>query len=178
MTQSDLTYRVKAYLLHFSILVILFSACRSSDVMTIDQSPEPNTADSLQAEAKDRPTREDTLRTRIKESLKDDLYDLYRSDANRLTNFHVLAQQYFYQANYEEALIMANRALSIRENANTLALRGSIFLGLGDTRRFEDDWRRALELDENVPIPRSEYIITALQNYGIIDSNLNRGFRP
>lgn len=175
MNKATLTYRL-THLLFMSIVITLFTVgCRSSNVMTINENPQPETpSDSLTVSEPRSTTREDTLRTRLMEAYKDELLDEYRSDANRLTNFHVQAQQLFFQADYDEALILANRALSIRENAFTLSLRGSIYLGLGDIRRFEDDWRRALEIDENVPIPRSEYIISALKNYGIIDDNLRR----
>ncbi len=132
-------------------------------------SPE---ADSIaQAQAK-----EEELRQALIELYKDDIYSRYQAQANTLTNYYILAQQHFYSGDFENALFLINRAALIKENADVLALRGSIYLGLGYINEFVNQWRRALEMDPEVPIPSSTYIIQQLQNNGLIDENLKKAF--
>lgn len=82
----------------------------------------------------------------------------------------------FFNGEYQNALAYINRAANIRENADVLALKGSIYLGLGSEEDFISNWRRALELDSEVPIPPSPYIVQQLQENGLIDENLQKSF--
>lgn len=116
------------------------------------------------------------LREALIELYKDELYAKYQAQANTLSNFYLMAQQHFYSGDYENALFMINRAALIKENADVLALRGSIYLGLGYINEFISHWRRALEMDPSVPIPQSTYIIRQLQNNGLIDEQLRKAF--
>lgn len=129
-------------------------------------------ADSVaEAEAK-----EEELRSALIELYKDEIYSRYQAQANTLTNYYILAQQHFYSGDFENALFLINRAALIKENADVLALRGSIYLGLGYINEFVNQWRRALEMDPEVPLPSSAYIIQQLQNNGLIDENLKKAF--
>tara|TARA_R110000868_G_scaffold304437_10_gene565146 strand:- start:19152 stop:19466 length:315 start_codon:yes stop_codon:yes gene_type:complete len=104
------------------------------------------------------------------------LNDSYRTDANGIISYYILAQQRFYNGDYQNALKYINTAANIRENADILALKGSIYLGLGSTENFVANWRQALEIDADVPIPPIPYIVQQLQQNGLIDSNLKKSF--
>ena len=171
----------------FISIAILFSIlsinCRSSaevvetsveDVpeLTEEQIIAQAQADSI-AEAQ---AKEEELRNSLIELYKDEIYSRYQAQANTLTNYYILAQQHFFSGDFENALFLVNRAALIKENADVLALRGSIYLGLGYINEFVNQWRRALEMDPEVPIPSSTYIIQQLQNNGLIDENLKKAF--
>ncbi|XWN38644.1 MAG: hypothetical protein ROO71_06770 [Balneola sp.] len=64
---------------------------------------------------------------------------------------------------------MINRALEVKETAELLALKGSIYLGLGSVESFVTFWRMALEMDENLPIPPSPAIVEELRRQGLIE---------
>ncbi len=115
-------------------------------------------------------------RNALVEVYKDELNEIYRADANGIISYYILAQQRFYNGDYQNALIYANRAANIKENADILALKGSIYLGLGLNENFVANWRQALELDPDVPLPISPYIIQQLQLNGLIDANLKKAF--
>ncbi|HBQ59513.1 MAG TPA: hypothetical protein DD671_07770 [Balneolaceae bacterium] len=76
---------------------------------------------------------------------------------------------------YQSALYHINKAADIKETADILALRGSIYLGLGDQEKFTEQWRLALEMDENVPIPNIPYLVRQLKQEGLISENYNAG---
>lgn len=116
------------------------------------------------------------LRLQLIELYKKEVFAKYQAQANTLTNHYILAQQFFYTGEYENALLHINRAASIKETADVLALRGSIYLAMGNITEFIENWRTALEIDPEVPIPKSEYIITQLQKYNLIDENLKKSF--
>ncbi len=164
-----------------SILVILFFiSCRSTN--TVQQSelaeqtgPSPEEQarlDSIQ-QAEEEAQR---LLDALTDLYKDEIYSNYQAQANTLTNYYILAQQNFFAGDYENALFLINRAALIKESADVLALRGSIYLGLGYINEFVNHWRRALEMDPEVPIPQSPYIIQQLQNNGLIDERLRKAF--
>jgi hypothetical protein len=56
----------------------------------------------------------------------------------------------------------------VKESADVLALKGSIYLGLGSIENFVEFWRQALEMDENLPIPPSPAIVEELKRQGLI----------
>lgn len=137
-----------------------------------EEKREKAEADSIeQVRAK-----EEELKNALIELYKDEIYSRYQAQANTLTNYYILAQQHFFTGDFENALFLVNRAALIKENADVLALRGSIYLGLGYINEFVNQWRRALEMDPEVPIPSSTYIIQQLQNNGLIDENLKKAF--
>lgn len=166
----------------FVALILFAVQCRSTGELSNESiSPEEGSGSGTEViqsqtspEDSARIAREEKLTEIYKEELRSD----YKSKANRLTNYYILAQQRFYAADYSNALIYINRAIAIQENAYLFALRGSIHLGLGMRENFVNDWKKALDMDENVPIPQSEYIIGALRSYGLIDDNLNKNFTP
>ncbi len=119
---------------------------------------------------------DEAIRDSLNAVLKDEIHAQYQSQANRLTTFYILAQQRFYSGDYQQALFLINRAANIKESADVLALRGSIYFGLGSIENFVSNWREALEKDRNVPIPPSPPIIEELKNQGLINENLERNF--
>ncbi|GAB5408490.1 MAG: hypothetical protein BalsKO_08550 [Balneolaceae bacterium] len=122
---------------------------------------------------------EDSIQTKkdaLLEVYKDELNEIYQTDANGIITYYILAQQRLYSGDYQNALIFINRAAEIKENADILAMKGSIYLGLGLTENFVANWRQALELDPEVPIPPSPYIVQQLQLNGLIDENLKKSF--
>ncbi|RNC85725.1 MAG: hypothetical protein ED557_02830 [Balneola sp.] len=119
---------------------------------------------------------EEQLALDLKELYREELFEKHNSEANQLVNFYILAQQKLFTGEYPEALSLIQRAAQIKENADVLALRGSIYLGLGQPDEFVSNWRRALELDPEVPILPSPYVIQQLQLYGLIDENLQKNF--
>ncbi|MFV1884483.1 MAG: hypothetical protein ACMZ7B_08350 [Balneola sp.] len=130
----------------------------------------------VQAALEDTVSPEQKRREQLTELYKEELSDQYQADANGLINFYILAQQRFFTGDYQNALILINRAASIKENADVLALKGSIYLGLGQTENFVANWRQALELDADVPIPPLPYIVQQLQLNGLLDENLQKAF--
>lgn len=117
-----------------------------------------------------------TKREALVNVYKEELNEIYQTDANGIVSFYILAQQRLYSGDYQNALIYINRAAKIKENADILALKGSIYLGLGLIENFVANWRQALELDSEVPIPPSPYIVQQLQQNGLIDENLKKSF--
>lgn len=93
----------------------------------------------------------------------------FQQEANNITHLYVTAQQLFYNGNSEQALTLIQQADDIRDNADVKALKGSIYLSLGYRVKFEQNWKRALELDKDVPIPPIPYIKQELKNLGLID---------
>lgn len=109
--------------------------------------------------------------------LRAELINLYKAEifmknqnkANLIVDFYVHAQQNLYSGNLEYALYLINQAALIKENADVLALRGSIYLGLGNKNKFISEWRKALLLDPDITNRTPDYIIQELQNFGLID---------
>lgn len=170
----------------FISIAILFSIisinCGSSsevtdtEEVTADLSEEDLMAQAEADSIADAEAKQEELRNALIELYKDEIYARYQAQANTLTNYYILAQQHFFSGDFENALFLVNRAALIKENADVLALRGSIYLGLGYINEFVNQWRRALEMDPEVPIPSSTYIIQQLQNNGLIDENLKKAF--
>ena len=164
----------------FALLVILLSFCKSSS--TLSDQPLDNTIEQLNVDsaATDSARMAEEAKAKLRADLvdlyKDEVFAKYQAQANTLTNYYILAQQHFYSGDFENALFLINRASLIRENADVIALRGSIYLGLGYINEFVQHWKQALELDADVPIPNSPYLIRQLQNNGLIDENLKKAF--
>lgn len=133
-----------------------------------NDSPETDTADTLSAE--------EQRRAELTKLYKEELSEQYRADANGLINYYIFAQQRFYAGDYQNALVLINRAAAIRENADILALKGSIYLGLGQNENFLASWRQALELDPELPIPNLPYVVQQLQQNGLLDENFQKAF--
>lgn len=60
--------------------------------------------DTQDNEDSDRSSVADSLRNEIKKQYKIDLYNEYQARANGLTTFYILAQQRYYNGDYEQAL--------------------------------------------------------------------------
>lgn len=129
--------------------------------LTQTESSDTNDPEEIDLEK----ARRDSLMRVYKEELHKD----YQTKANRITTLYILSQQKFYSGEYQDALFLINRALQVKETADLLALKGSIYLGLGSTENFVAFWRRALEMDENLPIPPSPAIIDELKRQGLIE---------
>ncbi len=164
-------------------LFLFTIACSSTNTTTIppDESIpdlEENTVSDPETQTvpSDTVSPEDKRREELTTLYKEELNDQYQADANGLINFYILAQQRFFSGNYQNALILINRAAAIKENADVLALKGSIYLGLGQTDNFLANWRQALEMDPEVPIPSIPYVVQQLQLNGLLDENLQKAF--
>ncbi len=161
-------------------VAVSFVACSGSR-QTVDLvQPENEEPTEVVAEVEspeaDTLTAEEQLELDLKELYKEELFEKHNSEANQLVNYYILAQQKLFTGEYPEARVLIEKALEIKENADILALRGSIYLGLGQPDEFVANWRRALELDPEVPILPSPYVIQQLQLYGLIDENLRKSF--
>ena len=135
-------------------------------------------------------TQADTVETQTEQAQEDEIEQIedledkyiknleerYKGRANGITTYYNNAQQYFYVSNFSAALYHINKAAEIQETSDILALRGSIYLALGARQAFIQNWKRALKMDENVPIPNVNFIITALKAEGLINENYNPGF--
>lgn len=168
------------------ILVLSIASCRSSEKTLSEESTDAvqNTQDNSQ-------TNSDTIEainSKIAESenvrrdsliqvYKDQIYNNNQNKANRITTFYILAQQKFYGAEYEEALFLINQASNIKETPDVLALKGSIYFGLGSTENFITFWKRALDMDKNLPIPPSPIIVEELKKHGLINEIPDRNFK-
>ena len=184
----------KGYLIAFLIIIQALISCSSSskiskseqqlpeetvdDVQdeTVPQIQEENTTEAQPDPAAEAKKKEDDLKNSIIEYQRDQMYATFQNEANTLSNYYIAAQQGLYSGDFENALIQINRAAEIRESADILALRGSIYLGLQNTTEFVNQWRKALEMDPEVPIPPVAYIIQQLQLYRLIDQNLKKAF--
>jgi len=168
------------------MLVLSIASCRSSEKTLSEESTDAvqNTQDNSQ-------TNSDTIEainSKIAESenarrdsliqvYKDQIYNNNQNKANRITTFYILAQQKFYGAEYEEALFLINQASNIKETPDVLALKGSIYFGLGSTENFITFWKRALDMDKNLPIPPSSIIVEELKKHGLINEIPDRNFK-
>jgi tetratricopeptide (TPR) repeat protein len=153
---------------------LLFS-CGSSKDMPVNEpvNADQNEETLAQTDSSETISPDIDLEKQRRDSLtqvyKDELYKDYQTKANRITTLYILAQQKFYSAEYQDALFLINRALQVKETADLLALKGSIYLGLGSVENFVAFWRRALEMDANLPIPPSPAIVEELKRQGLIE---------
>lgn len=137
---------------------------------TQPDSTETDSTQSAEEEALAQQQRE-----QFEEEYRKELRERYQGQANGVTTYYASAQRLFYMGRYQSALYHINKAADIKETADILALRGSIYLGLGDNEKFAEQWRLALELDENVPIPNVPYLLRQLKEEGLISQNYNSG---
>lgn len=166
------------------ILVLDISACKSSKNATtedVTQEAQDTQDDSLANSDTANVIEENDLDKNrldsLKQVYKDQLYDENKNKANRITTFYILAQQKFYNGEYDEALFLINRAIQVRETADVLALKGSIYFGLGATENFITFWGKALAIDKDVPIPPIPAIVAELKKHGLINEIPNRNFK-
>lgn len=146
------------------------------NIVPADEVVTEEQTDSVATES-NQPSEEDIAsqerREEMEEQYRRELRERYQGQANGVTTYYVSAQRLFYMGRYQSALYHINKAAEIKETADILALRGSIFLGLGDMDRFAEQWRMALEMDEEVPIPNVPYLISQLKAEGLISQNYN-----
>lgn len=169
-----------------STFILIASACIygllacSTTEQTISSNSQDNVDSLATAEediASDKPDEVfESKKDSLIQVMKQELYNQYQTDANRLSSFYILAQQRFFAGEHEEALFLINEAARIKTTADILALKGSIYLGLGSVDEFGKHWREALTLDENVPIPPSPAVVRELKRQGLINENLERNF--
>lgn len=162
------------FLVIITIFVLQITACGSSENITenepvtsevTEESSTPADSSDLSSQIQDS---EKIRRDSLIQVYKEEIYNENQTKANRITTFYMLAQEKFYSGEYEEALFLINRALRVKESADVLALKGSIYLGLGSIENFVEFWRQALEMDENLPIPPSPAIVEELKRQGLI----------
>ena len=157
------------------LLCVTIVSCGSSkDTSLINNTNEQSINDNIKPDTVVTEIQVDKAllrRDSLTKVYKEELFDEAQSKANRITTFYILAQQKFYNQEYQEALFLINQAARVKETADVLALKGSIYLGLGSTENFLTFWRRALELDKDLPLPPSPAIVQELKRYGLIDKN-------
>ena len=153
----------------------LFS-CGSSKDMSVSEpvTSGQNEEASTQTESSNKSSNDDVdlekaRRDSLMQVYKEELHKDYQTKANRITTLYILSQQKFYSGEYQDAMFLINRALQVKETADLLALKGSIYLGLGSIENFVAFWRRALEMDEDLPIPPSPAIVDELKRQGLIE---------
>ncbi|MEO1022477.1 MAG: hypothetical protein AAFW89_08020 [Bacteroidota bacterium] len=140
--------------------------------VTEEQAPADTLESSVDsAKTKELIQKQNELQKDLESAYREELMDKYQMQANAISTFYINAQQHFFNGNYERAMYYIREALKIRENADIYALKGNIHLAQGSTTEFLSSWKRALELDETIPIPGSEVIIKELQRSGLIDDN-------
>lgn len=153
----------------------LFSCGSSKDMsvsepVTSGQNEEASTqTESSNKSSNDEVDLEKARRDSLMQVYKEELHKDYQTKANRITTLYILSQQKFYSGEYQDAMFLINRALQVKETADLLALKGSIYLGLGSIENFVTFWRRALEMDEDLPIPPSPAIVDELKRQGLIE---------
>ncbi len=141
-----------------------------SEPVTSGQNEEASTqTESSNKSSNDEVDLEKGRRDSLMQVYKEELHKDYQTKANRITTLYILSQQKFYSGEYQDAMFLINRALQVKETADLLALKGSIYLGLGSIENFVAFWRRALEMDEDLPIPPSPAIVDELKRQGLIE---------
>ena len=167
------------------IFVLDFTACKSSENASTDDTPQlaQNTrndskinSDTINIADPEIDLEKNRLDS-LKQVYKDQLYEDNKNKANRITTFYILAQQKFYNGEYDEALFLINRAIVVKETADVLALKGSIYLGLGSTENFITFWKKALDMDKDLPIPPIPALVAELRKHGLINETPNRNFK-
>ncbi len=161
-------------LLIIGALIAFTSGCKNSQKLQND--PRPETPEEVTVTETQVDSAEIKREAVLTELYKEELREVYKTQANSITSYYILAQQHFYNGDFEEALQIINLADNVRENADVLALKGSIFLGLGSTEKFTEYWERALEIDNNIPVPSAPFVVEALKKQGLIDENRERNF--
>ncbi len=136
--------------------------------MATESSEAVAETDSTTSDSKEL-SEEEQRRAELEEKYKNELQQRYEGRANGITTFYTTAQRLFYMGQHRVALYHINKAAEIQETSDILALRGSIYLALGNKEKFEENWRRALEMDENVPIPEVPFVLRELKILGLIN---------
>lgn len=157
----------------FGLSLTFVTGCGSSKKAMDNSLPaSPETSDTIQADTSNvdpMDLKEEARRDSLEQLYKDELYKTHQIQANRITSLYISAQQKFYNNEFQEALALINVAASIKQTADILALKGSIYLGLGSIENFVTYWRQALDLDKDLPIPPSPIIVEELKRQGLID---------
>ena len=157
----------------FGLSLAFLTGCGSSKNAMDNSLPDtPETSDTIQADtSKVDPIalKEEARRDSLEQLYKDELHKTHQIQANRITSLYISAQQKFYNNEFQEALALINAAASIKQTADILALKGSIYLGLGSIENFVTYWKQALDLDKDLPIPPSPVIVAELKKQGLID---------
>jgi tetratricopeptide (TPR) repeat protein len=172
--------RVSVLFLLLSTLLILSCGSSGHSISSApDQAqqevPEDTTeTETVEANSEEEQALEEKQKL-MEQAYRDELEERYQGRANSITTYYNNAQRLFFMQNYQAALYHINKAAEIRETSDILALRGSIYLALGSKQRFAENWRLALEMDENVPIPNVGFVINELKALGLINQNYKPG---
>lgn len=151
-----------------------YLGCGTSNNVDVEpQEDELTAADSANANTDSLSAEEERRRAELEELYRQELQERYNGRANGVTTYYINAQRLFYSGRYQAALYHINKAAEIKETSDILALRGSIHLALGSRDDFLENWRRALEMDENVPIPIAPFVVRELKAEGLIKQSYN-----
>lgn len=157
------------------MVIFLITGCGSTGEVTEPQDFQEETTSELlnEVEQDDEDLNStDAIRNELEERqlsvAERSMENRFQREANDLTHLYITAQQLFYNGYSEQALILIQQANGIRDNADIRALKGSIYLSLGNREKFEENWKKAFELDTEVPIPSVPIIERELQNLGLI----------
>lgn len=156
------------------MVTILFYGCSGSQKLSLDNGElvEIIEVEQNQSEIEAAATNEGSEPTPIiaKRDPESAEYQEYKDLSNTVTNYYVLAQQYYYAAKFKTALYFIQKAAEFRfdETADILALTGSIYLELDEYELFLYNWKKALEIDPEVPITLSPRVKRLLTEEGLI----------
>jgi tetratricopeptide (TPR) repeat protein len=163
-----------------AVMMVFISACSATKEVTEPAYPtestqtEENTAQTAAVAEQDQ--KEAERRARLEELYQDELRKEYKAKANTLTTYYILAQQQYFKGQFKNAFYLINKAAKVKETSDVLALKGNIYLALSSKEKFAENWRKALEMDDDIILPTSTAILRELRNQGLINANFKRNF--
>lgn len=162
------------------IFMVFISACGATKEVT-EPTPlvEPTQTEegtNSTATVAEKDNEEAERRAKLEELYQDELKKEYKAKANSLTTYYILAQQQYFKGQYKNAFYLINKAAQVKETSDVLALKGNIYLALGSKEKFAENWRKALEMDDDIILPASELILRELRKQGLINANNKRNF--
>lgn len=172
----NLNSRAKPHLLLLMALILgIFVGCNSSKPSVEVSEDEELQAEEDTTEVTDTTDAIDPEQAEYRELLEEEyeknLQEQYQGKANGVTTFYANAQRSFYARNFQAALFHINKAAEIKATPDVLALRGSIHLAVGETQKFLENWRLALQMDPDLPIPNVPFVINELKEHGLLPQN-------
>ncbi len=171
--------RIFQRFLILGVLMIFASACSATKELPKEVAPvEPAQTEVAEntTEVAEQAKKAEERRAKMEELYKEELRKEYQAKANGLTTYYILAQQQYFKSQYKNAFYLINKAAKVKETSDVLALKGNIYLALGSTERFAENWRKALEMDDDFILPTSFALIQELRKQGLIDANFKRNF--
>lgn len=171
--------RIFQHFLILGVLMIFVSACSTTKELPKEVAPvEPAQTEVAEntAEVAEQAKKAEEQRTKLEDLYKEELRKEYQAKANSLTTYYVLAQQQYFKSQYKNAFYLINKAAKVKETSDVLALKGNIYLALGSKEKFAENWRKALEMDDDIILPSSYALIQELRKQGLINANFKRNF--